>query len=337
MWLDKTYVESVRDRTDWAAILSRLGITGRAVRREYRACCPFHRDTRPSFYFELGRGVFYCHGCGCGGDGFALVMRLRGLRFPQAVQWVAEQGGPMPERWPGELLKELAEYYHQQLWRHEEAQSYLCGRGIRDRELWRACGLGYAPGGRCAQRFLEGRGYSVAQIREAGLLNRRGLDVLFRRVTLPIGDGSKVVNLYGRNLGSPFPHLYLPGRRDVILGWEGARVQTRGILVEGAFDWLTLRQWGYEEAITGLSAHLSARQIDQLGQAHWRELIVVFDHDRSGAGQTAAQGLANKLGAAGVAVRRVTLPAGCDVNDCLVHAHLTRSDFDDLLQGARSC
>jgi len=231
----------------------------------------------------------------------------------------------------------LAEYYHQQLWRYEQAQRYLCDRGIMDRELWRACGLGYAPGGRCAQRFLEGRGYSVTQIREAGLLNRRGLDVLFRRVTLPLGAGPKVVNLYGRNLGSRFAHLYLPGRRDVILGWEKAREQARGILVEGAFDWLALRQWGYEEAISGLSAHLSARQIGQLVQARWQELIVVFDHDRSGAGAAAAQGLVNKLEAAGVAVRTVTLPAGCDVNDCLVHEHLTRSDFDDLLQGARSC
>ena len=335
MWFDKDNIERVRLGTDWVQILHRLGIEGQAGRREYRACCPFHEDTRPSFYFELRRGLFYCHGCGCRGDGFGLVMRLRGLSFPQAVQWVAGQGDPRPSS--EGLLDALVTYYHQQLWRSDGAQQFLRARGITDPDLWRRCGIGYAPGGRCAQRLLLSRGYSLEQVRGAGLLNRRGLDVLFQRVTLPIVRGSTVVNVYGRNLGAGFTHMYLPGPRGGLVGWEEAHTRDRGILVEGLFDWLTLRQCGYGEALSAMSANVSHRQIELLRRARWQELLVAFDHDPSGAGQRAARALAHKLTDAACRVRLVVLPPGRDVNDCLVQEHMSRVDFDALLTGAQPC
>ena len=111
----------------------------------------------------------------------------------------------------------------------------------------------------------------------------------------------------------------------------------RGILVEGLFDWLTLRQWGYVEAVSAMSANVSHRQIERLRQACWQELWVAFDHDPSGAGQRAARALAHKLADAAFRVRVVTLPTGRDVNDCLVQDQFTRADFDALLIGAEPC
>lgn len=337
MWRDKDTVESVRAQADWEVVLKELGLAGRAGRGEYRALCPFHGDTRPSFYFQLRRGLFYCHGCGCRGDGFGLVMRLRGLSFPEAVDWVAGTCGIRPLTLQRDLLEDLAAYYHRCLWRSEAARQYLQRRGIADSALWKACHIGYAPGGRCGQRFLCAQGYSVEQIRAAGLINRLGLDVLFHRLTLPISDGVKVVNIYGRNLAPDFPHMYLQGRRDVLLGLDVARTMVRGILVEGIFDWLTLLHLGYREAVTGLSAHLSCEQLHLLGERTWQELVIAFDQDISGTGQRAAEILAQKLAGARFQIRLATLPPGRDVNDCLVTDRFTRADFDRIFNGTRGC
>jgi len=337
MWVEKEYVEAVRAGADWSVVLGKLGVEGRAIREEYRSRCPFHGDTRPSFYFRVRRGVFYCHGCGERGDGFQLVMRLRGVGFPEAVEWVATQCGVERARSPEGLLRELAEYYHWWLWRSTAAQEYLEARGITDRRLWGTYGLGYAPGGQRAQDFLSARGYSVEQLASAGLVNRRGLDVFFRRLLFPLCSGTEVVNLYGRNLGSKFPHMYLPGPREVLLGFPDTRARARGILVEGLFDFLTLRQWGYDEALTGLSANLSHPQIQRLRQGAWQELLVAFDGDDSGAGRQAAHALVEKLQGVDFPIHLVELPKGRDVNDCLVRDHFTRADFDALLRRTLSC
>ena len=338
MWLEREYVERIRAEADWRVVLSQLGIEGQSAGDEYRALCPFHEETQPSFYFHSRRGVFYCHGCGCRGDGFALVMRREGKSFPEAVEWVAAECGVEGVRGGREsLLADLAAYYHWWLWRSDVAQQYLVSRGITHRELWQALCIGYAPGGRRAQNYLRTRGYAVETIESTGLQNRRGLDVFFQRLTFPLYEGGEVANLYGRNLRRAFPHMYLPGSRNVLLGFDQAKTRPRAILVEGLFDFLTLRQWGYQQAVTGLSANLSTRQLHQLRQAAWQELLLAFDNDASGAGHRAALSLVQNLSDANFDIRLVALPQGCDVNDCLVKDHFTRPDFDKLLEGATRC
>ena len=111
----------------------------------------------------------------------------------------------------------------------------------------------------------------------------------------------------------------------------------RGLLVEGLFDFLTLRQWGYDEALTGLSANLSHRQVERLRQGAWQKLLVAFDGDDSGAGHEAAQALVQKLQGVCFQVHLVELPMGRDVNDCLVRDHFAGADFDALLRRTHLC
>jgi DNA primase len=284
--------------------------------------CPLHPDHKPSFLVDPSKNLFYCYGCGRGGDVIRFAEIYYQVRFPQALALLRQWRGLAP------LLHEAAEFYRIQLHRHGEAIAYLHQRGVRSPELIEHMRIGYAPGG-CLRAWLMQLGYPLAALREAGLVTAVGCDAYTHRIVFPL-EG----NLYGRSISaSAPPHRFLPGSKGGLYTWEQVRRYPEVILVEGAFDYAVLWQAGFHHVTFSLGSHLNARQFRQLCDGT-RTVYLTFDVDANGSGQQASQWLAHRLRAQGITTRRVLLPDGHDPNSFFVQGGDVRQ-FQSLLEAAQ--
>ena len=324
-------VERLKRKLSLLEYLQQQNWTGkRAGRFEYVGLCPLHEETRPSFYVNTRKDVFYCHGCGQGGDLIRFVQLSRQLSFRQSLVYLDPQA--IPEAESTASLEETAAFYQQQLDHYPEALSYLRRRGIHEPALIRELRIGYAPGG-TLRRYLTRQGFSYAGLQRAGLINPHGRDALYQRIVFPLGQDGHIVNLYGRSIGVAFAHRFLPGSKGGLYAWEKVRHCSAVILVEGLFDYAALRQAGFSNVTCSLGTHLNPDQFRQLCDGP-RTLYVAFDDDANQSGQQAAEQLAHRLAAHGISARRVLLPAGQDPNSFFVQGEDAQR-FHSLLEAAR--
>lgn len=282
--------------------------------------CPLHTDQRPSFMADLDQNLFYCYGCARGGDVIRFAELYYQVKFPQAVALLCQWCGVTP------LLEEVGNFYRLQLSRHREAVSYLQQRGLHAAEVIEHMRIGYAPG-RCLRAWLSQLGYAIPALRQAGLVNAGGCDTYAHRIIFPL-EG----NLYGRSIGDAAPHRFLPGGKGGLYAWGQVRRCEKVILVEGLFDYAVLWQAGFHNVTCSLSTHLNARQFQQLCDGP-RTVYLAFDSDVNGSGQSAAQWMLRRLGAQGVAARRVQLPDRHDPNSFFVQGG-DAQQFQRLLEAA---
>ena len=278
------------------------------ARQEFVGLCPLHRETRPSFYVNARKNLFYCHGCGRGGDLIRFLQLSLGLSFRESVGHLQRELGPAPVP-PAGLLDQTAAFYQFQLHRH-----YLAQRGLHDPDLIQQLGIGYAPGGTLRRR-LTACGYGLDQLFQAGLINPQGRDTFCRRVVFPCSDQHGCcVNLYGRAIGDATPHRFLPGSRGGLFAGETVSASSRVILVEGLFDLAALWQAGFRNTTCALGTHLTPLQSAPLCDPGDRDVYIAFDQDAHHAGQRAARILAERLLHAGGRAHIVVLPHGYDPN-----------------------
>ncbi len=265
---------------------------------EVAGLCPLHRESRPSFYVNRRKQVFYCHGCGRGG----------GLR--RLMRWLEDMPAPAGEgERSAELLEHTYRFYQQHLPHSEEARTYLSARGIHDPAIIERMRIGYAPGA-CLRAHLARLGYARHAMVKRGLVDPSGRDVLFRCITFPLSEGE---NLYGRSLNQgPWRHRFLQGRKGGLYGLGRTLGLPRVMVVEGLFDVAALWQAGFDEAVSAMGSHLNNWQLAELCRGGRRLTYVCFDADRNGSGQRAARTLSIQLRHAGVESLLVTLPCGHD-------------------------
>jgi DNA primase len=168
--------------------------------------CALHEDHKPSFLVDPLKNLFYCYGCGRGGDVIRFAELYHEVKFMQALALLGQWRGSPP------LLRETTEFYRIQLHRHSEAVAYLYQRGVRSSEVIEHMRIGYAPGG-CLRGWLTQLGYSWLALRGSGLVTAAGYDTYMYRVVFPL-EG----NLYGRSLSAAAPpHRFLPGPKAVCI------------------------------------------------------------------------------------------------------------------------
>lgn len=291
-------------------------------RGRFMGLCPLHEDHEPSFLVDPLKNLFYCYGCGRGGDVIRFAELYHQVRFRQALELLRQWRGLPP------LLHEAAGFYRMQLHRHSEAVAYLFQRGIRSPEVIEHMRIGYAPGG-CLRGWLIQLGFPLPALRQAGLVTATGHDAYVRRLVFPLDE-----NLYGRSLStSAPPHRFLPGAKGGLYAWDQARQYPDVILVEGLFDYAALWQAGFHNVTCSMGINLNARQSRQLCDGP-RIVYVTFDAHSNSSGQKAAQSLTYRLTEHGVIARNVSLPEGHDPNSFFAQggdAH----QFRCLLEAAR--
>jgi DNA primase len=294
----------------------------RLSRGRWMGLCPLHSDHQPSFLVDPSKSLFYCYGCGHGGDLIRFVELYHQVRFPEALALLHQWRGVAP------LVQQAASYYRRQLHRHAEAVAYLQHRGLRSPVLIEHMRIGYAPGG-CLRGWLTRLGYPLPALRQAGLVTAAGRDAFTHRVVFPL-EG----NLYGRSLSvAAPPHRFLPGAKGGLYAWEQVRHYPEVILVEGLFDYAVLWQAGFHNVTCSMGNHLNVRQYRELCDRP-RTVYLAFDADANGSGQQASESLAGRLREQGVNVLRVSLPEGHDPNSFFVHDGHARQ-FRSLLEAAR--
>jgi DNA primase len=319
--------------------------------------CPFHDEKTPSFSVNPADKLFYCFGCGKGGDIISFVRETEQLDFAQAVEWLAEryrvtlefeESSPEQDAARGRrerllsLLEQATSFYERYLWespRGEAARSYLAGRGLGE-EVCREYRLGLAPGGATLARKAREKGFTAAELAAAGLVNRRGNDYFSGRLLFPLADARGRVRgfqarklreddpLRAKYVNSPEGELFRKG--DLLYGLDRARgaiaKQERAIVVEGNTDVLALRQAGLEPVVASMGTALTERQLKELSRLTHKAWLC-FDGDAAGEAAT-LRGM--ELAAAqGFDVRVVALPPGQDPAD-LAH------EFDERIARAES-
>jgi DNA primase len=136
--------------------------------------CPLHAEHQPSFLVDPAKNLFYCYGCGRGGDLIRFVELYFAMGSRDAMTLLRST-----HRQP--LLKDVVRFYQIQLHRHSEAAHYLLLRGIQQPQMIEELAIGYTPG-RCLWPWLMALGYSLSELQQVGLVNAAGHDTLSRRV-----------------------------------------------------------------------------------------------------------------------------------------------------------
>lgn len=314
MYYPDEVIEEVRARNDIVDVISgyvRIQKKGSS----YFGLCPFHNEKSPSFSVSPGKQMYYCFGCGAGGNVFTFLMAYENCSFGEAVKELAGRAGvALPEAEYSEEVKrresrrakllevnkEAAKYFYYMLRSPKGAAGYryLSGRALSD-ETMKKFGLGFAGvTNNEMSAYLRSKGYDDGLIKEAGLANfdeKRGMyDKFWNRVMFPIQDiNHRVIGFGGRVMGDGQPK-YLNSPETMIFdksrnlyGLNFARTSRKNhiILCEGYMDVIAMHQAGFTQAAASLGTSFTAGQASLL-RRYTQEVLLAYDSD--GAGVNAA-------------------------------------------------
>ena len=304
-------IEEIRDRNDIVDVISGY-VSLKKKGATYFGLCPFHNERSPSFSVSRDKQMYYCFGCGQGGDVYGFLMEYNRMSFGEAVQELAGRAGielPEEEQTPAdrqqadekmilrEMNKAAAVYFHWNLLhskRGEKARNYLLNRGISD-EMIKHFGLGYADLYRDdLYRYLKGKGFTDQQMKDSSLVTidaaKGSYDKFFNRVMFPIMDVSqRVIGFGGRVMGEGEPK-YLNSRETVLfdksrnlygLNYARRSREKTIILCEGYMDVISLHQAGFTNAVAPLGTAFTTGQA-MLLKRYTQEVILSFDSDGAG-------------------------------------------------------
>jgi DNA primase len=333
--------ERVKQQADIVRVVGeyvRLKKTG----KDFSGLCPFHQEKTPSFTVSPIKQIFYCFGCGKGGDIFNFVMEMERCEFPDALRLVAEKCGiSIPKPKPSspaertqssvrttlvEMHREAQTFFVKQLQGTAEgklARAYLEDRGL-DKATIERFGIGYAPsGGDSLLRHLKGK-YAEKLLAESGLVSRgeggRFFDRFRRRITFPIAnDSGKIVAFGCRALGEDQPkYLNSPetpiySKSNVLYHLDRAKEALRrsdfAVLVEGYMDAIAVARAGISNVVASCGTSLAEPQIKLLGRFTKR---VIVNYDPDAAGQAATERSIAILLEQDFEVRVLALPGKAD-------------------------
>ena len=314
MYYPDELIEEIRIKNDIVNVISgyvRLQKKG----SNYFGLCPFHNEKSPSFSVSPGKQMYYCFGCGAGGNVITFLMEYENATFQEAVKILADRAGiNLPEMEYNEearkkesrrsrlleINKEAARYYYYMLRdpRGRIGFQYLAGRQLSD-ETMKKFGLGYADGAASdLTAYLRSKGYGDDLLQESGLITfdeKRGVhDKFWNRVMFPIQDGNhRVIGFGGRVMGDGKPK-YLNSPETMIFdksrnlyGLNFARTSRKGniILCEGYMDVIAMHQAGFTQAAASLGTAFTTGQASLL-KRYTEEVLLAYDSD--GAGTNAA-------------------------------------------------
>lgn len=360
MYYPDELIEEVRSRNN---IVDVIGSYVRLQKKgsSYFGLCPFHNEKSPSFSVSPNKQMYYCFGCGAGGNVFTFIMEYENQTFTEAMKTLAERAGmALPE---AELTEEqkksrnkrqqlleinklAARYFYYQLGsdQGQQAREYLDGRAL-SKETQVRFGLGYASKySNDLYLFLKKKGYQDELLRETGLVSfdeKRGAhDKFWNRVMFPIMDvNNKVIGFGGRVMGdgtpkylnSPETLLFDKSRNLYGLNYARTSRKSYMIICEGYMDVIAMHQAGFTNAVASLGTAFTT-QHGLLLKRYTQEVRLAYDSD--GAGQKAALRAIPILKSAGINVRIIHMDPYKDPDEFI--KNLGADAFQERIDAAES-
>lgn len=310
MYYPEELVEEVRVKNDIVDVISGY-VKLQKKGASHFGLCPFHNEKSPSFSVSGPKQMYYCFGCGAGGNVFTFIMNYENFTFGEAIKLLADRVGVnLPqieyseemrkkENYRQKLLevnKEAAKYFYVQLRspNGEKGFRYLRERSLLE-DTMKNFGLGYASkSSDDLYRYLKNKGFEDKLIQDAGLARfdeRYGMHDYFRnRVMYPIQDNNhRVIGFGGRVMGEGEPK-YLNSQETPVFdkgrnlyGLNFARTARAGniILCEGYMDVISLHQAGFTQAVASLGTAFTTGQANIL-RRYTENVLLAYDSDNAG-------------------------------------------------------
>ncbi len=310
MYYSEDIIEEVRSRNDIVDVIGNyIKLTKKGS--SYFGLCPFHNEKSPSFSVSRDKQMYYCFGCGAGGNVFTYIMEYENYSFVEAVKYLADRAGiALPEAELSEeqkaarsrrqqlfnINKTAATYYVYQLKgeRGAYARKYFQDRKLTSQTLLHF-GLGYSnPYGDDLYRYLKKMNYPDELIKASGLVSfdeKRGAkDRFWNRAMFPIMDvNNKVIGFGGRVLGdglpkyvnSPETELFDKSRNLYGLNFARSSRRPNIILCEGYMDVISMHQAGFTNAVASLGTALTSQHCTLL-KRYTDEAVLAYDSDNAG-------------------------------------------------------
>ena len=360
MYYSDELVEEVRQRNDIVDIISGY-VNLKKKGGNYFGLCPFHNEKSASFSVSPGKQMYYCFGCGAGGNVFTFIMNYENYTFAEAIKLLADRAGiALPEIEDSkearekenrrktllQINKEAATYFYYQL-RAPQGRvglDYLKGRQLSD-ETMNRFGLGYSnktSNDLC--QYLRHKGYPDELIRESGVAvfnEKYGMsDKFWNRVMFPIQDvNHRVIGFGGRVMGegepkylnSPETPVFDKSRNLYGLNFARTARQDNIILCEGYMDVIAMHQAGFTQAVASLGTAFTSGQANLL-RRYTENVILSYDSD--GAGVKAALRAIGILKEAGLTGKVLNLEPYKDPDEFM--KNLGREEFAKRLTQAEN-
>ncbi len=347
---ENSAIEEIKAKLDIVQVVSDY-LQLRKAGINFKAPCPFHHETEPSFFVSPERQTWHCFGCGEGGDIFSFVMRMEGLEFPEALRQLAKKAGVTLKHEDAGADRErrrlmdanrlAALYFHEVLMRSsqaERARAYVQRRALKEETLEDFM-LGYSPDTwDSLLNFLRKKEFRDDEIFRAGLVskNDRGgyFDRFRGRLMFPIRDRQgNYVAFTSRIMPGPdgkdppkeakyvnTGQTAIYNKSAILFALDKAKQDIRrqgvAVIVEGNMDAISSHQAGVKNVVASSGTAFTAEQLALLRKLT-DKLVLSFDMDA--AGELAARRSIDAAVAAGFEVRVLRLPkdAGKDPDDCI--------------------
>ena len=353
-------VEEVRTRTDIVDVISQY-VNLQKKGSQYFGLCPFHNEKTGSFSVSPQKQMYYCFGCGAGGNVFSFLMNYENMTFKEAIEELAPKCGvTLPQREMTyqerqradrrsrlfEINKEAAGYYYKMLRSKEgeQAMAYFTKRELTADTLHKfglGCTSKYSDS---LYKYLRGKGYEDEILKDCGLITidekRGGHDKFWNRAMFPIFDANgKVVAFGGRVMGDGEPkYLNSPeteifNKSKTLFGLYFARKTRRQqfILCEGYMDVISLHQAGFDNAVASLGTALTEGHAGML-KRYVKDVYLSYDSD--GAGQKAALRAIPILKNAGISCRVINMSPYKDPDEFI--KALGAEEYEKRIQNAEN-
>jgi DNA primase len=339
-------IERLKEEVSVARLVEASGIELKKTGKDLAGRCPFHEDDTASLIVTPAKNLWHCFGCQIGGGPIDWVMKRNGVSFRHAVELLREgvpatsslaadpvkrttvRALPAPVAFDADdqaLLNQTIAYYHERYLATSEAAQYLAARGLSHPELAATFRLGVADrtlGLRLPEKNRKAGAEVRARLQKVGLLRESGHEHFNGSLVVPILDeAGNVVEVYGRKLldnlrtGTP-KHLYLPAeKRAAGRGvFNRAALQSKEvILCEAILDALSFWCAGFRNVTTAYGIEGFTDELLAAFKTHGIERVLIA-YDRDEPGERAAEKVAERLMAEGMACWRIQFPKGMDAN-----------------------
>lgn len=353
-------IEEIKYRNDIESVVSSY-VTLKPAGSNLVGLCPFHSEKTPSFTVSKSKQIFYCFGCGAGGDVITFIMRAENLDYVSALEFLAKRAGitilndgantqrQVRTSRINAMNKEAAQFFHHTLMNTEAGKpgrEYLIQKRKLSPALIRHFGLGYAPDSfNALTDHLKSKGYTHEEMKSAflcGTSKKTGkpYDYFRGRVMYPIIDTKgDVIAFGGRVLDDSLPKylnssdtpVFKKSRNLFALNFARKNCADRMILCEGYMDVIALHGSGFENAVATLGTAITPEQARIMAR-YTKNVVIAYDSDA--AGQKAADKAFRLLGEVGLDVKVLRMEGAKDPDEYI--KKFGREAFSQLLDKSKS-